>query len=945
MSQEIDYKKTINLPKTDFSMKANLPKKEPIILEKWSEMDIYNTILKKKKDSPKYVLHDGPPYANGNIHIGHALNKILKDIIIKYKTLRGFNAPYVPGWDCHGLPVEHQLFRELKKRKDEVEQAEFREKAHDFAMKFVAIQKEEFKRLGVFGDWENPYLTLSHEYEAAIIRSFKSLVENGYVYKGTKPVNWCYDCETALAEAEVEYDEHVSPSIFVKFKLSSFDTVPLLKKAASDNLFVVIWTTTPWTLMGNVACAVHPDFTYVLAKVNDEILIIEKNLSSSVMEKAGLSNYETVGEIRGKQLEGSEYMHPFGLRTGKVVAADYVSCKDGTGIVHTAPGYGSEDFMTGKKYNLDVLMQVDEKGFFLKNIPEVGGLHVSKASKIIIEKLKANKALIASGSITHSYPHCWRCKKPIIFRATEQWFMSIDHNGIRSSILKVIKTVKWVPDFGENRISSMVENRPDWCLSRQRLWGVPIPAFYCRNCRNSVLEPQLIENFARIVEKEGTNSWFKTPARELLPKGYKCSRCQNSEFIKEQDILDVWFDSGVSHQAVLKENNSLSYPADLYLEGSDQHRGWFQAALISAMAIDEHTPFKEVLTHGFTVDGEGRKMSKSRGNVIAPQQVIDKLGADVLRLCIASSDYNDDVRMSEEILARVSESYRKIRNTLKFTLGNLADFNPEKDALRVDDLLEIDRWALSALHTLIKQVTRAYDKFIFHQAVKLIYNFCILEMSSFYLDVLKDRLYTFSKRSQARRSAQTVLYEILTALIRLISPVLSFTAEEAYGFTAQAENKSVFLCDWPQLHEEYINKDLDDTWKFILRLRNCVLKSLEEARTAKLIGNSLEAKVKIYSVPPQEQIDRILKNHASELAGIFIVSEVELNLGIDIPELPVYNVTFLKRDSTVETIQLKIAVEKAHGGKCIRCWNYSESVGKNKQHPKLCKRCLGNLQD
>ncbi len=944
MNKEMDYKNTINLPKTGFSMKANLPQKEPAILAKWQEEGIYEKIMQNTKDSPKYILHDGPPYANGNIHIGHALNKILKDIILKYKTLRGFNTPYVPGWDCHGLPVEHQLFKELGKRKEEVEQVAFREKAHEFAVKFVDIQKEQFKRLGIFGDWENPYLTLSFKYEAEIIRAFGALAAKGYVYKGTKPVNWCCNCETALAEAEVEYDNHNSPSIFVKMALNKPKDISILAERNIEEAYIVIWTTTPWTLMGNVACAVHPDFTYVFAKTKNEVLILEKSLIVSVFEKMGIKDYEIIGEIRGSELEKVEYSHPFGLRKGFMVLADYVSCEDGSGIVHIAPGYGADDFLVGKRYDLDVLMQVNNRGVFFENIPEVGKLHVVKASKLIIEKLQEKGALLWSGSISHSYPHCWRCKKPIIFRATEQWFMSIDHNDLRNNVLRVIKNVKWVPDFGENRITSMVENRPDWCLSRQRLWGVPIPVFYCKGCNETVIDPEVIEGFAKIVEEEGTNSWFKKQARELMPKGYSCSKCNSTEFEKEKDILDVWFDSGVSHQAVVRANKALRYPADLYLEGSDQHRGWFQAALISAMAIEESAPFKEVLTHGFTVDGEGKKMSKSRGNVIAPQQVIDRLGADVLRLCIASSDYNDDVRMSQEILARVSESYRKIRNTLKFALGNLADFDPEKDSVEYPDLLEIDRWALSALHNLLLQVTQAYDKFIFHQAIKLVYNFCIVQMSSFYLDVLKDRLYTFAQKSQSRRSAQTVLYEVLRVLTALIAPVLPFTAEEVNSFTPGEKRESVFLSSWPQVRNDYIKSELDNTWKFILDVRNCVLKSLESARANKLIGNSLQAKVKISCAKENKNICRILQNYLDELPSIFIVSAVDLNLDIDTENSAVYNITLQKPNAQLEEGQIKVTVEKAEGEKCIRCWNYSQSVGNNEQHPKLCERCIKNLQ-
>ncbi|MBU0634167.1 MAG: isoleucine--tRNA ligase [Candidatus Omnitrophica bacterium] len=940
----MDYKQTLNLPKTDFPMKANLPQREPDILEKWRRQDIYRLILENSKKSSSFILHDGPPYANGNIHIGHALNKILKDIVNKYKTLRGFSTPYIPGWDCHGLPVEHQLFKKLKKHKGQVNQIEFRERAHEFAMEFVEIQKEEFKRLGIFGDWDNPYLTLSATYEASIIRSFGKLVDKKFIYRGCKPVNWCCVCETALAEAEVEYEEHTSPSIYVKFKLMDTAGISSLSLVDAANCFLVIWTTTPWTLLGNVACAVHPEFDYNIVEIGrKDALILEKNLTATVLEQVGIKDYKILGEIKGRDLENLKYRHPFLRREGTVVLADYVSCEDGSGIVHTAPGYGAEDFITGKKYGLEILMQVDEKGCFYKDIPEVAGLNVKESNKRVMEILQENKALLFINEVQHSYPHCWRCKKPIIFRATEQWFMNIDHKDLRGTLLVLIKQTSWVPAFGEGRIAGMVQKRPDWCLSRQRLWGVPIPVFYCKNCSTPVLDNAVIENFARIVEKEGTNSWFIRTSGELLPLGYKCPKCKGKEFEKEMDILDVWFDSGVSHQAVLKDSEILSYPADLYLEGSDQHRGWFQAALITAAAIDGTAPFRQVLTHGFVVDGEGKKMSKSKGNVIAPQEVIDKLGADVLRLAIASADYNDDVRMSEEILSRVSESYRKIRNTLKFILGNLYDFDPENDALAYNQLMEIDKWALSALNKLLKQVTASYDKFIFHQAIKLIYKFCTIEMSSFYLDVLKDRLYTFGKNSPSRRSAQTVLYQILLTLTKITAPILAFTAEEAFSFSPKNNSQTIFLTGWPQPNDTFINEKLDKNWQALFELRNCVLKVLEEARSAKIIGNSLEAKVIIFYNRADKPLQELLNTYQDNLTSIFIVSQASGNSDVDSVNLPVYNMMNLGPDEAEGGSQIKIKVERAEGEKCIRCWNYSRAIGQNQNYPHICPRCIENI--
>ena len=939
----MDYKQTVNLPQTDFPMKADLPKREPGILARWQEMDIYRLMQHQRQSAPRYILHDGPPYANGNIHIGHALNKILKDIVVKYKTMSGFAAPYVPGWDCHGLPVEHQLFKELGKRKDEVEQVAFREQAQQFALKFVALQRDEFKRLGVFGDWEHPYLTLSPAYEAGIIRAFGALVAGGYIYKGCKPVNWCVSCETALAEAEVEYEDHTSPSIYVKFPVPDAGSLIEPARAAGARVFLVIWTTTPWTLLGNVACAVHPDFTYVFVSHNGELLIMEEHLAARVMEQAGVKDFEIAGQMRGVRLEHLVYQHPWCERTGRVVLADYVSSEDGSGIVHTAPGYGAEDFHTGKRYGLDVLMQVDERGCFSADIPQFGARAVYKVNPEIIELLNTKGLLLASGQIFHSYPHCWRCKRPIIFRATDQWFMSVDHAGLRQKALQVVGQVQWIPAGGQQRISSMVENRPDWCLSRQRLWGVPVPVFYCQKCRAVVLDPAVIEQVAQLVALHGSTIWFGKSAGELMPAGYRCASCGTSAFEKERDILDVWFDSGVSHHAVLRARPELGYPADLYLEGSDQHRGWFQASLIAAMGINGTAPFRAVLTHGFTVDGEGKKMSKSRGNVIAPQQVIARLGADVLRLCIAASDYNDDVRMSEEILARVSESYRKIRNTLKYILGNLYDFDPARDAVAPEHLLEIDRWARSALHTLVRQVNTAYESFIFHQAVKHIYSFCVVELSSFYLDVLKDRLYTFSAASPERRSGQTVLYEIVHTLVRLIAPILPFTAEEAYGFLPGTRAESVFLTDWPVCDESAILPELQRIWQFLLAVRLGVLKELEESRSRKEIGNSLEACVEVRVSADAVHSSRTLQRYADQLPGVFIVSQVRVHAGIDTGDTPGYNVNFTAGDGTTENAVISARVSRAAGVKCVRCWNVTPTVGTDAQHPQICRRCVTHV--
>ncbi len=900
----MDYKKTLNLPKTDFPMRGSLPQKEPIILAEWEKQDIYAKIIKERKSAPKYVLHDGPPYANGNIHIGHALNKTLKDIVVKYKTMRGFRAPYVPGWDCHGMPIEHQLFKELKKTKHDVDQVEFRKMAYKFAMKFVSLQKEEFKRLGIFGDWDNPYLTLKPEYEKEIVASFNKLAKDGYVYRGLKPINWCARCETALAEAEVEYENHLSPSIYVKFKID-------------DRIFLV-WTTTPWTLLSNVAVAVHPDLEYIEFKSDKgEILIFAKDLLDAVKEKTGLKG-SIVKTFKGKTLEGLVTKHPFLNRDSKVVLADFISNEDGTGCVHIAPGHGQDDYNVGLKYNLPVIMPVDDKGRFIKlkdyEIPDsIIGKNVFDANETVLKILSDKKTLLCSEETTHSYPHCWRCKQPLLFRATKQWFVGVDKNNLRSKTLSEIKKIKWVPSLGEKRISSMVELRPDWCLSRQRYWGVPIPILYCSSCDSEIIDENVMKNIEGLFEKQGSDVWFLKDEKDLLPKGFKCPKCKGSKFKKETDILDVWFESGASHQGVLKLRKDLGFPSDLYLEGSDQHRGWFQTSLLVGMGVAGEAPFKNVLTHGFVVDGEGKKMSKSAGNVIAPQEIISKKGADVLRLWVSSSSYFDDVKISEEILQHTVEAYRKFRNTAKFLLGNISDFNYEKDAINKKDMLEIDRWALSRLNSVLKDVTDAFERFSYHEVTSSLYRFCIMDMSSFYLDILKDRLYTFGRASKARRSAQTALYQILDALVRELAPLIPFTAEEIWRHFKGTG--SVHLSDWPEVDEKAVDADLEKNWQKLRQLRESVLKELEEKRIAKVIGSPLDAKIILYIKDDLEY--NLLSKYLNDLPSLFIVSQVELK----------------------KAEERKIAVDKADGKKCSRCWNWNDSVGSDSAHPTLCKRC------
>lgn len=921
----MDYKNTLNLPKTDFPMKADLPHREPKIIKHWQDIGLYEKLRKLYKGKKKFILHDGPPYANGNIHMGHALNKILKDIVIRYMTMRGYDSPYIPGWDCHGLPVEHQLFKELKITKYDIDQIKFRKKAHDYAMKYVAIQRDQFKRLGIMGGWENPYLTLSKDYEAQIIRSFGKLVEKGYIYKDLKPVNWCATCETALAEAEVEYENKTSPSIYVTFKLTKNEqrNTNDERRKTNDEISFVIWTTTPWTLLANVAIAVHPDAEYVFAGITgNKTYIIARALLENVMSKLGIKDYKIAKTVKGKELEGIETKHPFIDRISKVVLAEYVSMEDGTGCVHTAPGHGQEDYMTGKRYNLPTIMPVDSRGKLDKTCGEFSHMDVIRANKPILEKLNSVKRLLHEEEVMHSYPHCWRCKKPIIFRATEQYFLKIDHRGLRKCMLKSISLdIKWIPGTGESRISSMVENRPDWCLSRQRYWGVPIAAFYCASCNEVLIDAKVIEYVASLVEKNGADIWFTNKEEDLLPTGTKCGKCGNAVFRKESDIIDVWFDSGVSHQAVLKNNKSLDYPCELYLEGSDQHRGWFQSALITAMGIDEKAPYKSVLTHGFVVDGEGKKMSKSLGNVITPEEVMKKYGADILRLWVASSDYSLDVRMSDEILMRLADAYRKIRNTYKYLLSNLYDFDPVKDRIEYKDMPDIDRWILNELAILVKDSGRNYEAYAFHKVYRDVYNFCVNEVSSIYLDVLKDRMYTFTVRSPERRSGQTAMLEVLTALLKIMAPLLAITTDEAWGYIAVKDKKeSVHLESWPdeKICERWVDKELQDKWALLTGIRETVLKKIEEARQGGTIGASLEAAVTI--VTNDAGTMKVLEEHKGFLRYLFIVSCVYLKRG-----------------------EPDILIEKAKGKKCSRCWNYSEAVGMDKDHPTLCERCVKNI--
>lgn len=927
----IDYKDTLNLPQTDFPMKANLNQREPEMLKLWEEKAIYRRLQEKNKGNKGFILHDGPPYANGNIHIGHALNKILKDIIVKYKSMQGYYAPFVPGWDCHGLPIELQVDKNLGDKKEQIDVLQKRQLCREYADKFVNIQRDEFKRLGVFGDWEKPYLTMSYDYEASIVREFFRFVKNGSVYKGKKPVHWCPSCVTALAEAEVEYAEKESPSIFVRFQVTDEDVSRYLPQLSGKKVYIVIWTTTPWTLPANLALAVHPELIYAAVEdaTEDESaihIVAEDNLAG--LKEKGVIKGNVILKISGDKLEGMRARHPFIDRESKVILGDFVTVGEGSGIVHIAPGHGEDDYEAGLKYGLDIYAPVDDRGKFTRHVPEFDGQFVFKANEGIIETLRQRNALLGVDKIRHSYPHCWRCKKPVIFRATAQWFISMEKRNLRQKCLKEIERVEWIPSWGRERIYGMVTNRPDWCISRQRSWGVPITLITCEDCGAFIEDEELFNKIVKLIEQEGADIWFKADVKDLLKDRYKC-KCGSTYFKKEMDILDVWFDSGVSHAAVLERDERLSWPAAMYLEGSDQHRGWFQSSLLASVGTREKAPYNIVLTHGFTVDGQGKKMSKSLGNVIAPQEVIKANGADILRLWVSAEDYRDDVRLSKEIISRLTEAYRKIRNTGRFLLGNIYDYDGKDYS---NSLLEIDRWAMSRLQGLIKRVMEAYEDFNFHEAFHSIYNFCIVDMSSFYLDILKDRLYTFRADSQERRAAQWVMYQILLDMTRLMAPVLSFTAEEIWGYIPDKKEESVFLAGFPESNEQFLDEPLEKRWEKLITIRDEANKALEIKRKDKFIGNALEAKLVFYL--PDEELN-LLQHYRDFLPALFIVSDVEIYPSEQ------------KTDEVYESTKIKnmfIKVEKASGQKCERCWNWSESVGKFEAHPQVCERCYSVIK-
>lgn len=928
----MDYSKTLNLPETEFPMRAGLPEREPEFLKYWEENKIYEKKQELHAGHKKFVLHDGPPYANGKIHMGTALNKILKDIIMKYKYAQGFDTPYVPGWDTHGMPIEHAAIKNLGLNRHELDTLVLRKECHDYALKWIDEQRTDFKRLGVLGDWDHPYITMTHDYEAVQIHVFGEMAKKGYIYKGKKAVYWCPHCETALAEAEIEYGEEKSPAIFVKMPLVK-DNGMLPEAAQGKPAYIVIWTTTPWTMPANVAIALHPDFEYAWVECEGEILFMAKEMLEAVGKvcKKDLSNI--IGTCKGKDMEYAECRHPFETidRKSLVVLADYVTLEAGTGCVHTAPGHGADDFETGVRYNLPIICPVDGSG---KLTAEAGadfaGMFVFDANVPIIKYLAGLNRLFGKENIRHQYAHCWRCKNPIIYRATEQWFASVD--GFREEALNAIANdVQWIPSWGEARIHNMVADRHDWCISRQRVWGVPIPIFYCEDCNEHLVNDDTINAVADMFAKEGSDAWWAHSAEEILPQGTKCPKCGGTHFRKESDIMDVWFDSGSSHAAVCKTRPELAWPADMYLEGSDQHRGWFQSSLLTSVATEGKAPYRAVLTHGYVVDGEGRKMSKSVGNTVAPQEVIAQYGADIIRLWAASSDYKADIRISKEILKQLSEVYRKIRNTIRYILGNTNDFNYETDKVEFKDMLELDRWALMHMQLLKKEVSAAYESYDFHVLYHAIHNFCSVEMSSYYLDILKDRLYAYKADSFERRSAQTAMYEIMLDLVVMIAPVLSFTMEEVWQFMKKPASmpESVFMMPWPECKEEYIDEALESKWDNFIEIRSEITRVLEGARRAKTIGHSLDAKVELHATG---EALAILRSVEGDLATLLIVSQAKLVEGL------AGGVEATGRED------LKVTVQAAEGEKCERCWIYSDTVGKDAEHPTVCARCAAALK-
>ncbi len=914
----MDYSQTLNLPKTEFPMRASLPQREPEILKKWLDEDLYGRLMAHNEGKPLFILHDGPPYANGDMHMGHALNKTLKDIITRYKNMSGFKAPYIHGWDTHGLPIERQAIKKLGVNRDQAGPVKFREICRDFALGYVENQKKQIQRLGSIGDWDDIYVTLDPKFEEQQIRIFGEMAKKGYMYRALKPIYWCPECETALAEAEIEYAEDKANSIYVKFNVKEDNGTFEKLGVDKSKVYFVIWTSTTWTLPATVAISLNPDFEYSLVKAGEEIYVVATELVESAMAAGSITEYETVATVKGSELEYVKCYHPFIDRESLIIVGDHVTLDAGTGCVHTAPGHGVEDYIVCQKYKeIPIIVPVDAKGYLNELAGEFNGLFYEKSNDKIIERLKSDNAPFALTPIIHQYPHCWRCHEPIVFRATEQWFASVE--DIKEEAVKAIEGVKWVPGWGEDRIKSMVMDRNDWCISRQRTWGVPIPIFYCEDCKKPLVTDESIDAVATLFGKKGSVAWVTDAPEDILPAGTACE-CGCTKFTKEKDIMDVWFDSGSSHAGVLDVKKSLTFPADVYLEGNDQYRGWFQSSLLTSVAARGCAPYKTVITHGMIVDQTGAKMSKSKGNGIAPNDIIEKYGADILRLWVVSADYKTDMRISDEILKQLSEAYRKIRNTARYILGNISDFNPDCDMVSYENMEELDKWALNSLNKLVEKVTTAYESYEFHMIYHNIHNFCVVDMSNVYLDIIKDRLYTHKADSMSRRSAQSAMYIVLDALVKLIAPVLCYTAEEIWSYmphVESAEEFSVLMNDMPKVKAEYANEAIEAKWAKILEVREGVLKALEEARSEKKIGKSLEASVAIAATADYE----FLKSIEESLAEIFIVSSVSVSEGED-----------------------NITIAAAEGEKCERCWTVSKTVGTISDHPTICARCAANLE-
>jgi isoleucyl-tRNA synthetase len=923
-AQNVDLKQTINLPKTAFSMKANLPQTEPKLLERWEKERLYHRIREARAGRPTYVLHDGPPYANGRIHLGTAFNKIVKDFVVKSKTMAGFDSPYVPGWDCHGLPIEIKVDSELGGRKHKMNPIEIRRECRKYAEKYVNIQRQDFKRLGVLGRWEEPYLTMSAQYQSVIASAFVEFLDRGYVYKGLKPVHWCIKDRTALAEAEVEYENHSSPSIWVRFALTS-DAAAIDGALTGREVYGLIWTTTPWTIPANMAIAYHPKFTYVAVQVNGVVYIVAEDLLSTTAEKLGWSHPVTLAAFPGARLEGTVFRHPFLERASAGILADHVTLEQGTGAVHTAPGHGQEDYAIGQKYGIATFCPVDAAGRFYRAegapgyLPdELIGKNVWEANPVVIDILKNAGALLGLEKLAHSYPHCWRCHNPVIFRATEQWFIGMDLKNFRQDALQSVKRVKWMPAWGEERISNMIAARPDWCISRQRVWGVPIIVFYCEGCNQPVTDRAILDHIVALFAEHTADVWYERDACDLLPQGYTCAKCGGAGFRKESDILDVWFDSGSSHLAVLNDTFGLPWPSDVYLEGGDQYRGWFHSSLLVGTGLKGSAPYRTCVLNGWVLDGDGKAMHKSLGNTIEPEEIIKDHGADILRLWSASVEFNEDVRISPVILTRLVDAYRKLRNTFRYLLGNLHGFDPAQDTVPGGEMSETDQWILLRADDLVTRCRAWYDNFEFHKVYHAIYAFCTVDLSAVYFDVQKDGLYCSAPKWAVRRSTQTALYRLLGALVRLLAPLVSFTAEEVW--TQMGCPDSVHMAHFPAPGDLAAGigggmKKRAANWDRLMEVRDSVLKSLEAARNEKLIGAPLEARVKLAA---DGDWYALLEEYAAQLPSLFIVSQV------DVERAPG---------------ELAVQVARAAGQKCERCWKYTTDVGSDERFPTVCGRC------